>query len=490
MMFKIVKIPVIVALFIMLAMPISRESGSELAPLLENASALSAASSPLGSNIFVEIAKKYNPAVVNVSVKMKQKPRRNLRQPPGKGKRGADPFKNFYDRFFGERENRPRRGMGSGLIIDAEGHVLTNNHVIHGADVIKVKLQNEKEYNAKLIGSDAKTDIALIKIIREKGDTTRFPFLTMGDSDKLEVGEWVVAIGNPFGLSHTVTVGVVSAKGRQIGAGPYDDFIQTDASINPGNSGGPLFNVKGEVIGINTAIVSGNTGGNVGIGFAIPINLAKDILRDLKEKGSVTRGWLGVMIQKITPDLAKSFGLKESEGALVGDVIPDSPASDAGVKVGDVIVRYDNKNIKTMEELPRVVAGTRPGETVKVEVIRDGKRKTITITIALLKDQNEEEKLASLGDQMGLQVQNITPELAQSLDLEDTVGVLVSNVAPGEPAGEAGLRRGDVIAEVNRKPISNIAEYTRATSKLHEGDTVLFLVKRGGTSIFIAVKLG
>ncbi|MFQ5715664.1 MAG: Do family serine endopeptidase, partial [Nitrospinales bacterium] len=429
MIFKVVKIPIIVAIFIMLAIPISRESRSELSPLLENASALSAASSPLGSNIFVEIAKKYNPAVVNVSTKVKQKQRPNLR-PPGRGPRGPDPFKDFYDRFFGDRDNRPRRGMGSGLIIDAEGHVLTNNHVVHGADIIKVKLENEKEYDAKLIGSDSKTDIALIKILREKGDTTQFPFLTMGDSDKLEVGEWVVAIGNPFGLSHTVTVGVVSAKGRQIGAGPYDDFIQTDASINPGNSGGPLFNVKGEVIGINTAIISGNAGGNVGIGFAIPINLAKDILRDLKEKGAVTRGWLGVMIQKITPDLAKSFGLKESEGALVGDVIPDSPASDAGVKVGDVIVKYDNKNIKTMEELPRVVAGTRPGETVKIDVIRDGKRKTIPITIALLKDQDEEEKLASLGDQMGLQVQNITPELAQSLNLEDTVGVLVSNVAP------------------------------------------------------------
>jgi len=323
--------------------------------------ALSSDTHPLASNIFVEIAKKQNPAVVNVSNKSKAKalPRQNFPVPrPGPGqRRSPDPFRDFYDRFFRERPNQqPKKGMGSGFVIDKEGHILTNYHVIEGADEIVVTLEDkgkEKEYTATLIGSDSKTDIALVKIKREPGDNTEFPFLRLGSSENLEVGEWVVAIGNPFGLSHTVTVGVVSALGRSIGAGPYDEFIQTDASINPGNSGGPLINIEGEVIGINTAIISGSTGGNVGIGFAIPINIAKGILKDLKETGSVTRGWLGVMIQKITPELKKSFGLSQSEGALVGDVIPNGPADKGGVKRGDVITRFNNQVVREMGDLPK-----------------------------------------------------------------------------------------------------------------------------------------
>ena len=267
--------------------------------------ALSSTAQPLSSNLFVNIAKKLDPAVVNVSTKSKiEKTHRNFRPPgggrPGPGqRRSPDSFRDFYDKFFGERPNqKPKRGMGSGFVIDKEGHILTNYHVIEGAEEIIVSLENEgseKEYTATLIGSDSKTDIALIKINRDENTPKEFPFLRLGSSEHLEVGEWVVAIGNPFGLSHTVTVGVVSALGRSIGAGPYDEFIQTDASINPGNSGGPLINIEGEVIGINTAIISGNSGGNVGIGFAIPINIAKGILKDLKEKGSVTRGWLGAV---------------------------------------------------------------------------------------------------------------------------------------------------------------------------------------------------
>ena len=295
-----------------------------------------------------------------------------------------------------------------------------------------------------------------------------------------------MAIGNPFGLSHTVTVGVVSAKERNIGSGPYDEFIQTDASINPGNSGGPLMNIKGEVIGINTAIISGNTGGNVGIGFAIPINVAKGILSDLKEKGTVTRGWLGVMIQKITPDLAESFNLDRTDGALVGDVIPNSPAEKAGIKRGDVIVRFDRHEVKTMESLPKIVGSTTPGKAVKVEIIRDGKKKVLDVTIAILKD--EEIKVAQL-DPMGIQVQDITPDIAQSLKLEGVEGVLVSDVTPGEAGGESGLKRGDIISEVNRNKVKNTADYNRVTSKLKRGDTALMLVKRGGTTIYIAVKL-
>ena len=457
--------------------------------------ALSSDTHPLASNIFVEIAKKQNPAVVNVSTKSKAEelPRRNFPIPrPGPGQdRSPDPFRDFYDRFFRERPNQqPKGGMGSGFVIDKEGHILTNYHVIEGADEIVVTLEDkgkEKEYTATLIGSDSKTDIALVKIKREPGDNTEFPFLRLGSSENLEVGEWVVAIGNPFGLSHTVTVGVVSALGRSIGAGPYDEFIQTDASINPGNSGGPLINIEGEVIGINTAIISGNTGGNVGIGFAIPINIAKGILKDLKETGSVTRGWLGVMIQKITPELEKSFGLGQSEGALVGDVIPNGPADKGGVKRGDVITRFDNQAVREMEDLPKIVAATTPGSVVDVEVIRDGSRKVLRITIEVLKDTKE--TVVAKADPLGLQVQDITEELAQSLKLEGVDGVLVSDVVAGNAASEAGIRRGDVISEMNRVPVKNLQDYNNLLANVEKGSSVLFLVKRGGSTIYIAVKV-
>ena len=388
-----------------------------------------------------------------------------------------------------KQNQKPKRGMGSGFVIDKEGHILTNYHVIESADEIVVMLEDngkEKEYTATLIGSDSKTDIALIKVNREPGDTTEFPFLELGSSEHLEVGEWVVAIGNPFGLSHTVTVGVVSALGRSIGAGPYDEFIQTDASINPGNSGGPLINIEGQVIGINTAIISGNTGGNVGIGFAIPINIAKGILKDLKETGSVTRGWLGVMIQKITPELEKSFGLNQSEGALVGDVIPDGPAAKGGILRGDVITKFNNQTVRDMEDLPKIVAATNPGLAVDVEVIREGSRKVLRITIEVLKDSRE--VVVAKADPLGLQVQDITEELAQGLKLQDLEGVLVSDVAAGNAASEAGIRRGDVISEMNRAPVKNVADYRKLLASVQKGSSVLFLVKRGGSTIYIAVK--
>lgn len=486
---KISKALLLMLVLAVLTLPVSLTGIKGGNPLIHKAHAVSAKSMPLGSNIFVEIAKKQNPAVVNISTKAKRT-LRAPRTPRSPNRPGRDPFKDFYDRFFGDRERRPRSGMGSGFIIDKEGHILTNNHVIAGADEIVVLIQDgdngEKEYKAKLVGADTKTDIALIKLILKEGDRKNFPTLSLGNSDHLEVGEWVVAIGNPFGLSHTVTVGVVSAKERNIGSGPYDEFIQTDASINPGNSGGPLLNIKGDVIGINTAIISGNTGGNVGIGFAIPINVAKGILKDLKEKGMVTRGWLGVMIQKITPDLAESFKLDQTEGALVGDVIPNSPAEKAGIQRGDVIVKFDGHEVKTMESLPKIVGGTAPGKAVRVEVIRDGSKKTLKVTIAVLKD--EEMKVAAL-DPLGIQVQDITPDIAQSLNLKEVEGVLVSDVTPGLAGGEAGLKRGDIIAEVNRKKIKNTNDFNRVTAKLKRGTTALMLVKRGGTTIYIAVKL-
>ena len=488
---KTAKFSIISLLVWALLMPVSAGKYDKPALFLEKAFALSSDTVPLSSNIFVDIAKKQNPAVVNVSTKAKAEPvTRNFRTPPPPPPEGApDPFKDFYDRFFGQRpDQRPKRGMGSGFIIDPDGHILTNYHVVEGADEIVVNLEDDKEYTATLIGSDAKTDIALIKISRDSDkDKKPFPSLKLGDSDSLEVGEWVMAIGNPFGLSHTVTVGVVSALSRNIGAGPYDEFIQTDASINPGNSGGPLINIKGDVIGMNTAIISGNSGGNVGIGFAIPINVAKAILQDLKEKGSVTRGWLGVMIQKITPELAKSFGLKGTKGALVGDVIPEGPAAKSGIKRGDVIVKFNGKDIDEMEALPKVVAATTPGAAVKLEVIREGKKKILEVTIEVLKEGEVAE--AEPKDPVGMQVQDITPEIMQSLQLESTEGVLVSDVTPEGTAAEAGIRRGDVITEINRTAVKSVKDYSDVMSAVEKGTSVLFLVRRGGTTIYIAVKI-
>jgi len=480
-----------------LCFPISFKAENAFGLLLGQVWALSSESIPLTTNIFVEIAKKQNPAVVNVSMSAKVPETRNQpptprppQSPPGLPR--GDQFRDFYDRFFGQRPDRqPRRGTGSGFIIDAEGHILTNNHVIEGAEEIHVNLEDDKEYKATLIGSDPKTDIALIKINRDEGVNKPFPYLKMGDSDKLEVGEWVVAIGNPFGLSHTVTVGVVSAKQRNINAGPYDEFIQTDASINPGNSGGPLINIKGEVVGINTAIISGPTGGgNVGIGFAIPVNIAKTILTALREKGKVTRGWLGVMIQKITPELAKSFSLKDDSGALVGDVIPDGPAAKAGIKRGDVIVKFNGQEVNDVGQLPKIVASTTPDTQVDVVVIRGGRSQTLNVHIAILKDG--EAKVAQVEphrDSLGMQGQDITPDLAQSLGLDNDEGVLVSDVTAGESAAEAGIRRGDVITEIDRKPIRNMADYTRLLGNIKKKRTVLFLIRRGGTTIYIAVKI-
>lgn len=449
--------------------------------------AMKTADNLVGLNIFVEIAKKENPAVVNISTTSKTK----FKHPGRRGFRGQRPpfgnkdfFGDFFDKFFGDMpKDIPKRSLGSGFIIDKSGYILTNNHVIADAEEIKVTLDNEKVYDAKVVGTDPKTDIALIKI-EAKED---LPIVVMGDSDKLEVGEWVIAIGNPFGLSHTVTVGVISAKGRRgIGPGPYDNYIQTDASINPGNSGGPLINTRGEVIGINSAIIAGNTGGNIGIGFAIPINMAKNILDDLKEKGSVTRGWLGVMIQKVTPDLAKSFNLSESEGALVADVMPKSPAEKAGLKRGDVIIEFNGKKIKSMEELPMIVASTKPDSMAEVVIIRNGTEKRVKVAIAELKD---EKKILLSTRKLGMNVQDITPEIAQSLGLEESDGVLVANVEAGSAAENAGILRGDVIVQVNRHDIKNINDYKETMDKAREGDTILFLIKRGNSTIYVALKM-
>lgn len=364
------------ALFILLLLPLSYGIGTSGFFSADSAFALSTKANPVGTNLIVEIAKKQNPAVVFITSKTKFQPAK------GNGRQFAPPFKGgpFTPPPL------PGNGTGTGFIIDHEGYILTNNHVVKGADTIKVNLQNEKEYEARLVGSDPKTDVALIKIVKKNGEHISFPFISMGNSEKVEVGEWVVAIGNPFGLSHTVTTGVISAKGRNIGSGPYDEFIQTDAAINPGNSGGPLLNMDGDVIGINTAIFSGS-GGNVGIGFALPINMAKAILGDLKEKGKVTRGWLGVMIQRITPELQESFKLNNASGALVSDLVPNGPADLGGMKRGDVITRFDGVEIASMATLPKQVASIKPGKSVKVEVIREGKSRILDIKIEPMKEE-------------------------------------------------------------------------------------------------------
>ena len=394
---------------------------------------------------FTELAKKVKPVTVNISTTKIIKGRKSLRrfEPPSGG--DEEQFRDFFGddffrRYFGDGPQRDfkQQSLGSGFIIDREGYVLTNNHVVAESDEIKVKLENEKEYDAKIIGRDEKTDIALIKITKAPAE---LPVAVLGDSDALEVGEWVMAIGNPFGLMETVTVGVVSAKWRKIGAGPYDDFIQTDASINPGNSGGPLFNLNGEVVGINSAIYT-PSGGNIGIGFAAPINLAKKIVRQLKEKGKVTRGWLGVVVQEVTPELAKSFGLKEGKGALVADAEKGGPADNAAIKGGDIITTFDGKEITKMSDLPLMVAETEVGKKVLVSVIRDGNEKEFTVTIGELK---EKEAAAAPGEEqsnLGLTAEQITPDLARRYGLSEDEGILITQVEPGSPADDAGSKAG------------------------------------------------
>jgi serine protease Do len=432
---------------------------------------------------FVELAKKMRPVVVNISTTQVSEGRG---QPEFGNPFGEDdPFNDFWKRFFGgpvPRGPQRQRILGSGFIIDADGSILTNNHVVENAQKIVVKLSDEQEYEAKVVGRDAKTDIAVIKINTKNGLTAA----GLGDSDNLEVGEWVMAIGNPFGLDSTVTSGIVSAKGRHIGQGPYDNFIQTDASINPGNSGGPLINLRGEVVGINTAIFS-RSGGNIGIGFAIPINLVKELLPQLRGKGKVTRGYLGVLIQKVTPEIAESLGMDKGRGALVANVSKDGPAEKAGVKVGDVIIEFDGKEIKDSGDLPIIVARTPVDRKVRMKVLRDKKELQLTVSVGELKD---EEVVASAPEkgELGMTVQRLTPQIAESLGLEKTEGVVVSAVDPGSAADEAGIRRGDVILEVDRKTIRTIDEYKKAVAGIRKGKGVLLLVRRGESTLFLALK--
>ena len=429
------------------------------------------------------LVKAVKPAVVNINTSQ------HLRRGPAMGQ---EPFDQFFGQFFGQpmpRRDVERQSLGSGFIVHEKGYVLTNNHVIEGAERIHVTMADGREFAAKLIGTDPKTDVALLKIESPQAD---FPYVNLGDSDALDVGDWVVAIGNPFGLGLSVTHGLVSAKERSIGAGPYDDYIQSDALINPGNSGGPLFDLAGNVMGINTAMSRGQ-----GIGFAVPINLAKQLLPQL-ETGKIVRGWLGVSIQNLTPDLAHSLNLSSSKGALVAQIVRGGPAEKAGLKSGDVIVKINSQPVSTANELTRVVGTFAPGSKIGLETIRDGKAKSIQLKIGqrpedeqLMAEAKGEEQGGPVAepDALGIAVQPLRGEQAQAMGLNADDGVVVANVRNDGPAAQAGVEPGDVVLEVNRHKVHSVSEYQQAVGKVRTGEMALLRLQRQQSSIYVAVRI-
>lgn len=442
------------------------------------------------SKAFVNVVKQAKPAVVHI--KVEKTSTRSYR-----GNKQMDEMFNhpFFDQFFGpqwRQQQQPRqrefrqRGQGSGFIISKEGFILTNNHVVEGADVIRVTLSDKRDFEARLVGTDPQSDIALLKI----EDPSNLPVIPLGDSASLEAGEWVIAIGNPFGLSQTVTVGVVSATGRNsVGINEYENFIQTDAAINPGNSGGPLINGRGEVVGINTALFS-RTGGYMGIGFAIPINMAKSIEGQLQREGKVTRGWLGVVIQNVTKDLAESFGLKKAGGILISEVQEGSPASAAGVKRGDVILKLNGKQLEDVSDLRNQVAMLAPGSKAILEVVRNKRAKKIQVTIGEQPENfGSRESLAEDRDTLkeyGLTLQELSPELAEKFEYKPGSGLVVSDVEPEGPAAKAGLKPGNLVEEVNHQPVATREDLRKALAKA-DGDKILLRVRSGSYSSYVVL---
>jgi serine protease Do len=428
---------------------------------------------------WVRLSREAKPAVVNISTKLKAE----SPAPQFRGRPDENQFDEFFKRFFDEGPRRPVRAGGSGVILNANGYIVTNNHVVENAADIQVKLDDGRELPATVVGRDAKTDLALLKI-----DATGLPVIPLGDSTALQVGEPVMAIGNPFGLEQTVTTGIVSATGRVIGSGPYDNFIQTDASINPGNSGGPLINARGEVIGINTAIFS-RSGGSVGIGFAVPSSLAKTVITQLADHGTVERGWLGVSIQPLTKELASSFKRGDTTGGLVSEVIAGSPADKAGVKTGDVIVQFNGRKIAKATDLPGLVADVPVGRDVPLVVMRDGVEQHLNAHIAKLTDESQ-PKVAAESDgkgKLGLSVQPVTPPVARELGLKVKEGVLVRDVVEGGRAAEAGIRAGDVIVEVDRRPVRTIEDFKARLEQQAKDAPVVMLVNRDGQTMYVAI---
>lgn len=436
---------------------------------------------------FADLAEKVRKSVVNIATTqvIKDHPLQPFFSPDS-------PFRDFFGdeffkRFFGDmpKQTFKTHSLGSGFVISSEGYILTNNHVVEKAQEIRIKLESGKEYEAKVVGRDPKTDLALIQVKPDKD----FPEpAVLGDSNSIRVGDWVIAVGNPFGLGHTVTAGIISARGRVIGAGPYDDFLQTDAAINPGNSGGPLFNMKGEVIGINTAIVARGQG----IGFAIPINMAKELLPQLK-KGKIVRGWMGVMIQDVTPEIAKSFGLESSKGALVADVIPGGPADKAGIQRGDIITKYNGNEVEDYHAFSRMVAATQPGTKAKIELIREKQVKTLEVTVGTMPEEGEKvsSREPSDGDKVkgwGISVQNLTPDTARQFGWKETeTGVVVVGIEDGSPAEESKLKPGDLIKEVNRRKIQNVRDFKQAVDSANKSENLLLLVKRGSHTFYVVL---
>ncbi|HUC98059.1 MAG TPA: DegQ family serine endoprotease [Candidatus Polarisedimenticolaceae bacterium] len=428
---------------------------------------------------FALIAKRTMPIVVNISTTAQRAQRGS----------SADPIDEFFNRFFGESPPRDnsQRSLGSGILISKDGEILTSYHVVKNADAIKVKLADQSEYEARLVGKDDRTDLALIKV---RKTSVPLPFARLGTSSQLDVGDWVMAIGNPFGLEHTVTAGIVSAKGRVIGAGPYDNFIQTDASINPGNSGGPLINAVGEVVGVNSAIFS-QTGGNVGIGFAIPIDLAKKIADQLRKNGKVVRGWLGIRAQTLSHQAASSSGLSHFAGEIqtVTEVTENSPAAEAGIKVGDVIAEFNGKPISKNPDLRTMIADTAPGKKITLKIVREKLERIASVRIGELPDDGDGSQQVEARDpELGLRVQRITPETSRRLGLNSIKGVLVLEVQSGSPAEQVGLEPADVIREVNQKPVNNVKDFERALRQGRRGERILLLVQRGDNAVFFALK--
>jgi serine protease Do len=474
------------------------------APVLPGLGTLADAQARGAPESFADLAEGLLPAVVNISTTQTLPASRGPDMPqfpPG------SPFEEFFKDFFdqhggpgGDRRARKATSLGSGFVIDASGYIVTNNHVIKDADEITVILQDDTALKAELIGHDEKTDVALLKVEPKKP----LPSVPWGSSDKARVGDWVMAIGNPFGLGGTVTAGIISAKTRDINAGPYDSFIQTDAAINKGNSGGPLFNTAGEVIGINTAIFS-PSGGSIGIGFAVPSSLAKEVVDQLKEFGRTRRGWIGVRIQTVGEEIAEGLGLSEPKGALVAAVTGEGPAAVAGIKAGDVILTFDGRDVPDMKDLPRIVAETKIGKDVDVVVWRDGKEVEVKLSVGELEEAEENGLLADNGDQgtdpeggtviapLSMSVAALTDETRARFALEpDATGVVITNVEEDSDAAEKGLEPGTLILKVNQREVSAADDVAAAVSEAMEADrkTVLMLIESKGTRTFVPVKIG
>jgi serine protease Do len=457
------------------------EKGTSASPVPAVAIAASPQADSL-STAFEQVSKIVEPGVVNISTE----------QIIHTGGTMEDPFQGMFGgnspfgRFFNQPRDMKQRSLGSGFIVDSQGYIVTNNHVIDGASKIKVKLQDGRELTGTVVGTDPQTDLAVVKV-----NASTLPTLKLGNSDQVKVGEWVLAFGSPFGLEQTMTAGIISAKGRDIGAGNYDSFLQTDAAINPGNSGGPLVNLRGEVVGINTMILS-QSGGFQGVGLAIPATMADNVYHQLISSGKVTRGWLGVSIQEINPALAKSFNVKTEEGVLVAQVEPNSPAAKSGIRSGDIILEYNGQEIKTPKDLSIAVANTKVGVPAKLKVLRDGK--AIDINVPVGSKPAERAEASSTGEKseharLGITVENVDTNTARQLNLPYAGGVVVTDVQPGSPADEGDVRPGDVIREVNHKPVNNASEMQNMIGNLKKGSPVLLNVIRDGQTLYLAFDL-